>query len=96
MQAGPAVALAYAGCLRDPIEIQSVLPLPPLLREARHAVWLQRTTALYRMAFVQPRQSDLLAIVEAAGQHLAQDLLIRLAPDADWATANDSTMEGAA
>lgn len=70
----------YSGDLPEPTLIESVLPLPPLSREARHATWLQRTTALYRLAFGQPRQADLLTIFEASDNALPQDLLIRLAP----------------
>lgn len=83
----------YSGGQPDPVQIESVLPLPPLSREARHAVWLQRTTALYRLAFGQPRQSDLLAILDAAGQQLPSDLLIRLAPEP--VVAADLTPQGA-
>lgn len=70
----------YSGDKPNPAQIESVLPLPPLSREVRHAAWLKRTTALYRLAFGQPRQSDLLAILEASDETLPQSLLINLAP----------------
>ncbi|MTH59992.1 DEAD/DEAH box helicase [Paracoccus litorisediminis] len=72
----------YAGDAPDPVEIETVLPLPPLSREAQRATWLLRTTALYRLAFGQPRQSDLLAMLETAefDEVAREQLLIRLAP----------------
>ncbi|ANT61821.1 hypothetical protein AYJ57_15245 [Salipiger sp. CCB-MM3] len=72
----------YAGDAPDPVEIETVLPLPPLSREAQRAMWLLRTTALYRLAFGQPRQSDLLTILETAefDETTREQLLIRLAP----------------
>ncbi|WP_051371534.1 hypothetical protein [Mesorhizobium loti] len=67
-----------------PVKIESVLPLPPLSREARKAEWLKRSTALYRLAFGQPRQDDLLAMLNRAGVAqlgaAREQLLIRLAP----------------
>lgn len=70
----------YTGNLDAPALIESILPLPPFSREAGLTPWLIKTTALYRLAFGQPRQSDLLAILETAASQEIQSLMIRLAP----------------
>jgi hypothetical protein len=70
----------YTGNLDAPALIESILPLPPFSREAGLAPWLIKTTALYRLAFGQPRQSDLLAILETSASQDIQSLMIRLAP----------------
>jgi Helicase conserved C-terminal domain len=70
----------YTGNLDAPALIESILPLPPFSREAGLAPWLIKTTALYRLAFGQPRQSDLLAILETSASQDLQSLMIRLAP----------------
>ncbi len=70
----------YTGNLDAPALIESILPLPPFSREARLTPWWIKTTAFYRLAFGQPRQSDLLAIFETAASQKIQSLMIRLAP----------------
>ncbi|WP_245511957.1 DEAD/DEAH box helicase family protein [Rhizobium ruizarguesonis] len=72
----------YNGDLPDPVQIETILPHPPLSRDAQRAILLLRSTALYRLAFGQPRQSDLLAVLEAADIKPSEreKLLIRLAP----------------
>lgn len=87
----------YTGNLDAPALIESITPLPPFSREAGHAPWLKKTTALYRLAFGQPRQSDLISILETSTAKDPQSLMIRLAPG-DFARqyeADDISLQGA-
>ena len=72
----------YEGDAADPVKIETIIPLPTLSRDVQRAQRLLRTTALYRLAFGQPRQSDLLAMLEAANieKQVRDRLLINLAP----------------
>lgn len=53
----------YEGSAAQPAHIEAVIPLPPLSREERRAEILSRQAALYRLAFGQPRQTDLIALL---------------------------------
>lgn len=72
----------YEGGAAQPVQIETVLPLPPLSREERGWSWLERMTAIYRLAFGQPRQSDLLSILDQPTMtaEMRDKILIRLAP----------------
>lgn len=50
----------------------------PFSREVSLMEWLKRSVALYRLAFGQPRQDDLLAFLEKAGSELPNDDLAEL------------------
>jgi hypothetical protein len=53
----------YEGSAAQPAHIEAVIPLPPLSREEQRAEILSRQAALYRLAFGQPRQTDLIALL---------------------------------
>ena len=72
----------YEGSAAQPAYIEAVIPLPPLSREARRADILSRQAALYRLAFGQPRQSDLIALLDKTNlqPEEREELFIQLAP----------------
>jgi hypothetical protein len=59
--APPGADLSPWWILEGDARIESVVPLPPFSREAGRLGWLRRSVAVYRLAFGQPRQDDLLA-----------------------------------
>ena len=67
-----------------PAKVECWVPYLPLSKEIEHRKRLQRDRALYRLAFGQPRQEDLLAVLEARGADpsLLADLRINLRPPA--------------
>ena len=50
----------------------------PFSREISLMAWLKRSVAIYRLAFGQPRQDDLLSFLEKAGSELSNDDLAEL------------------
>lgn len=68
-----------------PVKVERRVPMLPFSREVRRLEWLKRSLALYRLAFGQPRQEDLLeylnglATAELSPQDLAE-LQIQLEP----------------
>jgi hypothetical protein len=68
-----------------PVKVERRVPMLPLSREVQRLEWLKRSLTVYRLAFGQPRQEDLLAYLnsllgtETAAAGLA-DLQIRLEP----------------
>lgn len=65
-------------------KVQCWIPCLPLSKELDHERRLRRDRALYRLAFGQPRQDDLLAVLEARSvdSQSLQDLRIDLRPPA--------------
>lgn len=63
-------------------KVERRIPLPPLSREAVRLPRLKQGLALYRLAFGQPRQEDLLSCLcrEAGGDGEWDDLIISLRP----------------
>lgn len=53
----------------------------PFSREISLMAWLKRSVAIYRLAFGQPRQDDLLSFLEKAGSELSNDDLAELQID---------------
>ena len=80
----------YEGSVR----VERRVPMLPFSREVTRLVWLKRSLTVYRLAFGQPRQDDLLdylqEVVQAgvAPQDLA-DLQIRLEPTVEPASIPD-------
>ena len=70
-----------------PIKVERLVPLLPYSREVTRLKWLKKSLAVYRLAFGQPRQDDLLAYLRGLGNALnAEDLealQIRLEPHLD-------------
>ncbi len=68
-----------------PVKVERRVPMLPYSREIHRLQWLKRTLTVYRLAFGQPRQEDLLEYLhsllgtETAAEDLA-DLQIRLEP----------------
>jgi hypothetical protein len=68
-----------------PVKVERRVPMLPFSREVRRLEWLKRSLTLYRLAFGQPRQEDLLDYLhslvgsEMTAEDLA-DLQIKLQP----------------
>ena len=68
-----------------PVKVERRVPMLPFSREVRRLEWLKRSLTVYRLAFGQPRQEDLLEYLhslmgsEMRAEDLA-DLQIRLDP----------------
>lgn len=68
-----------------PTKVERRVPLLPFSREVTRLAWLKRSLTLYRLAFGQPRQDDLLAHLTRllgadADASIFDDLQIRLRP----------------
>ena len=63
------------------------MPLLPYSREVTRLKWLKKSIAVYRLAFGQPRQDDLLAYLRGLDEALSAEdleaLQIRLEPHPD-------------
>jgi hypothetical protein len=71
----------YEGSVR----VERRVPILPFSREVTRLAWLKRSLTVYRLAFGQPRQDDLLEYLQAlVGSGMAAgdlaDLQIRLEP----------------
>lgn len=71
--------------LDGPVKVERHILSLPFSREETRLSWLNRSVALYRLAFGQPRQDDLLALLDQvqggmSSAELAQ-LQISLRPD---------------
>ena len=53
-----------------PIKVERRVPLLPCSREVTRLKWLKKSVAVYRLAFGQPRQDDLLAYLRGLGNAL--------------------------
>ena len=68
-----------------PVRVERRVPMLPFSREITRLSWLKRSLAIYRLAFGQPRQDDLLSYLQTlstAGVDVTtlEDLQIRLEP----------------
>lgn len=68
-----------------PAKVERRVPMLPFSRETTRLAWLKRSLTIYRLAFGQPRQDDLLAhlarvIGEGFDPQLLEELQIRLQP----------------
>ena len=70
-----------------PVKVERRDPLLPYSREIARLKWLKKSVAVYRLAFGQPRQDDLLAYLRGLDEALSTDemeaLQIRLEPPGD-------------
>ncbi|MGM0578950.1 MAG: C-terminal helicase domain-containing protein, partial [Myxococcota bacterium] len=58
----------------DPARIERRVPTPPLSRDEHHYARLKRSLAIYRLAFGQPRQEDLLSYLQRMDDDAADRL----------------------
>ena len=67
-----------------PVKVERRVPMLPYSREIARLKWLKKSVAVYRLAFGQPRQDDLLAYLSGLDEALTADemdtLQIRLEP----------------
>ncbi len=67
-----------------PVKVERRVPLLPYSRETTRLKWLKKSVAVYRLAFGQPRQDDLLAYLTDLSDELTaeelEELQIRLEP----------------
>jgi hypothetical protein len=67
-----------------PVRIERRVPLLPFSSEIARLKWLKQSVAVYRLAFGQPRQDDLMEYLRSLGDRLSradlEDLQIRLTP----------------
>ena len=70
-----------------PVKVERRVPLLPYSKEVTRLKWLKKSVAVYRLAFGQPRQDDLLAYLRDLDQELSTEgleaLQIRLEPRLD-------------
>ena len=70
-----------------PVKVERRVPMLPYSREIARLQWLKKSVAVYRLAFGQPRQDDLLAYLSGLDEALTTDemdaLQIRLEPPAN-------------
>jgi len=70
-----------------PIKVERRVPLLPYSREVTRLKWLKKSVAVYRLAFGQPRQDDLLTYLRDLDRELSSEdleaLQIRLEPRLD-------------
>jgi hypothetical protein len=69
-----------------PVKVERRLLMLPFSREVQRLAWLKRSLAVYRLAFGQPRQDDLLDYLQSlSGEEMTAedlaDLQIRLEPN---------------
>ena len=79
-----------------PVKVERRVPLLPYSREVTRLKWLKKSVAVYRLAFGQPRQDDLLAYLTDLSDELTtnelEELQVRLEP----AKGQGSTVHSAA
>ncbi len=67
-----------------PTKVERRVPMLPYSSEVARLRWLKKSVAVYRLAFGQPRQDDLMEYLRTLREHLSTDdleaLQIRLAP----------------
>jgi predicted secreted hydrolase len=81
----------YEGSVR----VERCVLMMPFSREVTRLAWLKRSLAVYRLAFGQPRQDELLAYLQTlTGREWTlgnlADLQIQLAPDTSLPLANET------
>ena len=67
-----------------PTKVERRVPMLPYSRETARLKWLKKSVAVYRLAFGQPRQDDLMEYLRTMSEQLSPEdleaLQIRLAP----------------
>ena len=61
-----------------PVKVERHILSLPFSREETRLSWLNRSVALYRLAFGQPRQDDLLALLDQVGDEITPEELAQL------------------
>lgn len=61
--------------LDGPVKVERHILSLPFSREETRLSWLRRSVAIYRLAFGQPRQDDLLALLDKARDELSDKAL---------------------
>lgn len=64
--------------LDGPVKVERHILSLPFSREETRLSWLRRSVAVYRLAFGQPRQDDLLALLDKARDELSDEELCEL------------------
>jgi hypothetical protein len=64
--------------LDGPAKVEHRILSLPFRREQKRLSWLNRSVALYRLAFVQPRQDVLLALLDQVRDEIAPEALAQL------------------
>ena len=64
--------------MEGPVKVERHILSLPFSREETRLSWLNRSVALYRLAFGQPRQDDLLALLDQVGDEIAPEELAQL------------------
>lgn len=83
--------------LDGPVKVERHILSLPFSREETRLSWLRRSVAIYRLAFGQPRQDDLLALLDKARDTLSDkelgELQINLRPSAVSSAAPEMGLE---
>ena len=64
--------------LDGPTKVERHILSLPFSREETRLSWLNRSVALYCLAFGQPRQDDLLALLDQVREEIAPEVLAQL------------------
>lgn len=64
--------------MEGPVKVERHILSLPFSREETRLSWLNRSVALYRLAFGQPRQDDLLALLDQVGDEITPEELAQL------------------
>jgi hypothetical protein len=85
LQAGADTDLVPYWICDGPVKVERRVPMLPFSREIKRLDWLKRSLTVYRLAFGQPRQADLLEYLQSlSGKEMTAedlaDLQIRLEP----------------
>lgn len=78
VETDPRADLAPWWIFEGPYRIERNVLVPPLSREAHRLPQLRRSVAIYRLAFGQPRQDDLLEWLSGLAEVLSQEELSKL------------------
>ena len=81
-----------------PSKVEIRVPMLPYSREVARLRWLKKSVAVYRLAFGQPRQDDLLEYLSTLREHLSTEdleaLQIRLVPPSTVDGPEDEFFDG--
>lgn len=58
-----------------PVKVERRVPMMPFSREATRLAWLKRSLTVYRLAFGQPRQDDLLEYLQGRASEMGREEL---------------------
>jgi len=74
----------WGGGSPGPHKVERVVPILPLSREEEQLERLKRSLAIYRVVFGQPRQAELIALIDGRGASREEidSWMVRLEPEA--------------